>query len=1140
MLDTGKQTSITLVRGGDKLDYRITPPEQVIKRDGRVVAFDEARIELAITKCFSGLDSAPLSDVHSLVRQVTNIIAAKYTQPSVEQIQDVVETVLQSAGEYEAAKHYILYRAEKAKTREKRPIPDSVRSAFVESSKYFPTELQQLQFYDKYSRFDYNLGRRETWIETVDRSVGFLASLSNNSLGSETYERIRRFILEMRSIPSMRLLAMAGPAAERSNITVYNCSYMPVESIDSFVEALIISMSGCGVGYSVEKKYVENFPRIKRQTGKTTFPYVVEDSAEGWAKAVRLGAEAWFEGAEFSYDLSLLRPMGAPLKTKGGRASGPEPLRQMLEFMRSRILARQGTFLRPIDAHDIMCAVGNAAVSGGVRRTAMISLFDYDDDEMRLSKNGDFERDNSQRWNANNSAVWNDNRMGQPQFVSQFMEMVRSEKGEPGIFSRFAGSNMRPSRRQDADFGTNPCVTKDTWIFTSEGPRQVRDLLGRQHSTYINGSLYKTNEDGFWSTGVKDVYKLTTKEGYTLKLTENHKLKTLTKAGRAYKEEWKPISDIKPGDRLQINRHKDVDWDGEGTEEEGWLLGYFVGNGTFASETVARVIFAGEAGILMGKEALELGRKIGVVNSGLYETRTTLNTEILESDVLPGTGFGFQSAGIASLAKRFGIVKGKKTITKQIEKASSLFYTGFLRGLFDADGSVMGNSQGGLSVRLNQSNKKLLRATQRMLLRLGIASKLYLYRQVAGYKKMPDGKGGLKDYWCKANHELAITKANLEVFSDRVGLSKKDKKKALEDGLGSYGRRGLYKENFDVTVATIEQIGKEEVFDCSVPGANAFDANGFVSHNCGEILLRPWQFCNLTAAVARAEDTYETLKEKVEVASIIGTIQSMATNFPGLRPMWKKNCEEERLLGVDITGQMDSLVAQDKDVKASLRDYAVAVNVEYAQKLGINASASVTCVKPSGNSSQLLNCSSGLHARWSPYYIRNVRISAHSPIFKVMRDAGAPMDPENGQQAESATAWVVHFPVKSPDGAVTRNERTAVEQCEFWLQNKLYWTEHNPSCTITYKEDEVIDLMKWVWDHREVLGGLSFLPAFDAQYDQMPYMEITEAEYNKLASEFPKIDFSKLYYYEEEDLTTAAQELACVSGACEVDFSPKK
>jgi ribonucleoside-diphosphate reductase alpha chain len=273
------------------------------------------------------------------------------------------------------------------------------------------------------------------------------------------------------------------------------------------------------------------------------------------------------------------------------------------------------------------------------------------------------------------------------------------------------------------------------------------------------------------------------------------------------------------------------------------------------------------------------------------------------------------------------------------------------------------------------------------------------------------------------------------------------------------------------------------------------------------------------------------------VATIIGSIQSMATNFPGLRPMWKQNCEEERLLGVDITGQMDSLAAQDAQFKRQLREISIEVNRVTAAALGINQSASITCVKPSGNSSQLLNCASGLHPRWAPYYVRNVRVSIHSPIYKVLRDAGVPMDPENGQNVDNATTWVVHFPMKAPEGAITRSDVSAIQQCEFWLQNKLFWTEHNPSVTITYSPDEVLEVMKWVWEHREQVGGMSFLPTFDAQYDQMPYVEIAKEEYERLAAEFPEIDFSKVWRYEESDLTNAAQELACVGGSCEISLT---
>lgn len=731
----------------------------VLKRNGKEVVFSSQKITNALNKCFKGMQKEPSVPIDSIVRHIVEEVNKKYSSSvSVEQIQDIVEFTLHQFDEFDAAKSYILYRAKRNEIRNAIQVPAEIVQAFNDSDQYFPTPIQKFQFFDKYSRFNYDLGRRETWIETVDRSVNYLHDLAGDRLDSSVYQRIRKNILEMRSMPSMRLLAMAGPAAHRNNMAIYNCSYQPVESVDSFVEALLISMAGCGVGYSVENQYVRNFPKVAIQSGLAR-TYVVEDTTEGWANALRTGLETWFSGDDIIFDFSLIRPVGTPLRVKGGRASGPEPLRNMLSFIRERILKRQGQYLRSIDAHDIMCAIGNASISGGVRRTALISLFDYDDNDMLMSKSGDFETHNMQRWNANNSTVWPEGGITQQQFINQFLEMVNTGRGEPGIFNRESANQLKPMRRKAAVFGTNPC---------------------------------------------------------------------------------------------------------------------------------------------------------------------------------------------------------------------------------------------------------------------------------------------------------------------------------------------------------------------------------------GEINLRPWQFCNLTAAVARFDDDFESLKDKVEVATIIGSIQSMATDFPGLRPIWRENCEEERLLGVDITGQSDSKIAQDGLIKEILRNHAIEVNREYAQKLGINQSAAITCVKPSGNSSQLLNCASGLHARWAPYYIRNIRVSTHSPLFQTLKDAKVPMDPENGQTAEDAITWVIHFPMKSPDGAITRNDVSAIQQCEFWLQNKIFWTEHNPSVTITYKPDEVLELMKWVWDHRNMVGGMSFLPSSNANYAQMPYEEITENEYNQKISEFPDIDFSRIWLYESSDLTNAAQELACVSGSCEL------
>ncbi|MEN9934495.1 MAG: hypothetical protein RLZZ387_1074, partial [Chloroflexota bacterium] len=729
--------------------------------------------------------------------------------------------------------------------------------------------------------------------------------------------------------------------------------------------------------------------------------------------------------------------------------------------------------------------------------------------------------------NANNSAVWPRGGLTQQEFIKHFMEMVDSERGEPGIFNRESTNVMKPARRKEGDFGTNPCITGDSWVLTANGPRQVVNLLGVQHTTIVDGQRYETTAEGFWETGVKPVLRLRTKEGHTLRLTANHKVLAVPYISRKIERpEWVEAGSLKPGDLIKIHNHREFAWEGDGTREEGWLLGSLVGDGTFDQKS-ARLTFWGEHRAEMAERAVSMLRLSVSARSDLKGFSQDEQDRTI-----------VQSAGLRDLAADYGIYRGVKTIGPLVEQASSSFYRGFLQGLFDADGTVIGTQSKGVSVRLAQSDAALLEAAQRMLLRLGISSALYTNRRPAGARLMPDGQGGVREYEARADHELVIANDNLQVFAEIIGFSEPGKKARLEQKLAGY-QRVPNRERFVATIESIEADGEEMVYDCSVPDINAFDANGLYVHNCGEIVLRPWQFCNLTAAVARADDTFETLRDKVEVATLIGTIQSMATHFPGLRPQWRQNCEEERLLGVDITGQMDSAAAQDAQVKRRLKEIAIEVNRQTASVVGINQSAAISCVKPSGNSSQLLNCASGLHARWAPYYVRNVRVAAHSPLFKVLRDAGVPMDPENGQTPENANTWVIHFPVKAPEGSITRNQRSAVEQADFWLQNKLYWTEHNPSCTITYKPDEVLDLMKWTWEHRDQIGGLSFLPSFDAQYAQMPYVEITKEEYERLAASFPEIDFSRVWRYEEEDLTSAAQELACVSGACEIEVVPQ-
>lgn len=651
-------------------------------------------------------------------------------------------------------------------------------------SNTFDSPLQELQFYDKYSRWNAIAGRRETWGETCLRVHHFFYAqiegadnvppMQPTKLTATEWNELFAAMLNMEVMPSMRIVQMAGPALERCNVGAYNCAYLPLDSWQAFGELLYILMQGTGCGFSCEADYIDSLPRIKKQKG-SLLPHVIPDTTEGWCHALVTGLMAWAAGMDITFDYSQIRPQGAVLRTKGGRASGPEPLRQLLDFTRNRLLAKQGRRVDPIDAHDIACFAGQIVQVGGVRRAAEISLSDLEDRDLRDAKTGNWTERNIQRSMANNSAVYN-GRPASVDFLEEWIALAKSGSGERGIFNREGTIGQRPSRRSKrSDFGTNPC---------------------------------------------------------------------------------------------------------------------------------------------------------------------------------------------------------------------------------------------------------------------------------------------------------------------------------------------------------------------------------------GEIVLRPRQFCNLSIAIARPDDTEESLTRKVRIAAIYGTLQSTLTKFNYLSQEWQANCEEERLLGVDITGQMDCPLLQPKygygdpwddegaygrrTFLSKLRDVAIATNKDYAGRLGIPASAAVTCVKPSGNSAQLFNCSSGLHPRYAKFYIRRVRIGAYTPIAKFLKDADVPWHPEVGQSVEGASVLVFDFPVASPEDAITRHDMGAVEQLENWFAWKEAYTEHNPSVTIYIDEAEWLEAGNWVYQHFDRIGGLAFLPKDQTAYTLAPYEEITKEQYDHLSLQLPPLLFDRLADYEKEDMTEVNREFACTGDRCEI------
>jgi ribonucleoside-diphosphate reductase alpha chain len=753
--------------------------KKIEKRDGNVVPFDLERITNAINKAMSNTKEGSHSDAQTIAKRIQRELEKikkrfKTFLPTVEGVQDAVESELIRSNYAKTAKAYILYRKERERIREQsRQIPAHVKALAEKSKHYFKNPLSEFVYLRTYARWIEDEQRRETWVETVNRYMDFMKSQLGTKFTQKDYDELTDAILRQEVMPSMRLLQFAGKAARATNVCAYNCSFIAPARLQDFGEVMYILMCGVGAGFSVESRVVQQLPQIQMQTGEKLNRHTIADSKEGWCDALVLGMKTWYGGKDIEFDYTLLRPAGARLKTIGGKSSGPEPLRALLNFTRATTLKRQGRRLTNIDVHDILCKIGEIVVSGGVRRSAMISLSDLDDVLMRDAKKGQFYYTEPQRMIANNSAIYNE-KPSNEEFLDEWLALIKSGSGERGIFNRGILATTLPDRR----------------------------------------------------------------------------VKFLTQRG------------------------------------------------------------------------------------------------LVSQDIIRGT-------------------------------------------------------------------------------------------------------------------------------------------------LGT--------------------------------------------NPCGEIILQSKQFCNLTEVIARETDTTQTLLKKIRLASMLGTYQATLTRFPYLSKTWKKNCEDEALLGVSITGQWDCKAVRDGDVLKKLKQKAIDVNKQYAKRLNINPSTCVTCVKPSGTVSQVVDCASGMHPRYSPYYIRRIRISATDALFKMLKDQGVPYHPEVGQTIEGATTFVIDFPVKAPSHATFKNDLSAIEQLEHWKCVKLNYTEHNPSVTISVSDNEWIAVANWLYANWQIIGGLSFLPRSNHVYQLAPYEEINRSQFEALLNKFKGVDYSKLILYEKTDETELKRELACVGNSCELN-----
>jgi len=1243
-------------KGGEKEKVFVA---SVQKRGGSVVPFDVERIVTAINKAMiqTGEGSEEearlvankvLSDLVRIVKKHKNFI------PTVEGIQDSTEKELILSEYVKTAKAYILYREKRSKLREKGlHVPEKVKRLATESKRYFRNPLGEFVYYRTYSRWIDAEGRRETWIETVDRYISFMKeNLGKSKLKESEYAEIREAILKQEAMPSMRLLQFSGTAARTTNVCAYNCSFIAPESFRDIAEIMYVSMCGTGAGWSVESQNVQKFPQIKLQTGKKLPVHTITDSKEGWCDAFIFGANAWVSGSDVEFDYSQLRPAGARLKVMGGKSSGPEPLRRLLNFAREKMFKRQGKRLSNLDVHDIICMIGDCVVSGGVRRSAMISLSDLDDQEIRDAKKGQFYVNEPQRSLANNSAVYIQ-KPSNAEFLNEWVALMNSGSGERGIFNRGSLAKTLPERRLkvlkgyfDASgktligsIGTNPCVTGETLVYMADGRGHVpiKQLAeeGKDVPVFCyddRGKIVIRTMRNPRVTGVgKEVYKVTLDDGSTITATNNHKFRLRT---GGYRE----VKDLKRGDSLAVLTKfeaslKDIFPGANSRSQDYWWLN----NGKSRNNAEHRLIASFHYNTLIPKGVVVHHKDRNARNNAPenLEIMSKMAHDALHGNLMTGDNNPMRRAQTEWTAEQWRAYKQKHSennsgeknkrysgVTEDELRKHALALTKNLGRRFSNNDWLDYAKRNNLPQSFSKWRKDhlggVLGLAKWSALECGfehvdtdprVLSSYTRYTKEGYDCEIVDGQIHMNKQCevCSAPFQASITTREYGVCSISCGLKKKwsdktfhqetvskirkshdkRKEKRREVQLATYtgllfslGRTPLKSEwvtackkarispeisrmsspfrtyhdlqtaaqFFNHRVASVEFVGYENVYNGTVDEFHNFFVGGFVGTTkngkrkivylnnlqCGEIILQSKQFCNLSEVVARREDDEKSLLRKVRVATILGTYQSTLTNFPYLSKEWKEHCDAERLLGVSITGQWDCPAVRDAEVLKKMKKESIRVNQIYAKRFGVNASTCITCVKPSGTLSQTVDCSSGMHPRHAPYYIRRIRISATDTLFKMLKDQGVPYHPEVGQPAESAMTYVLEFPVKAPGGSIYKNDLTALEQLVHWKLLKENFTEHNPSVTVSVGDNEWIAVANWLYEHWDIIGGLSFLPRDNHVYQLAPYQEIDEKTYHEMARRLAHIDFSKIITYEKQDDTEVKKEMACVAGVCEI------
>lgn len=946
--------------------------------------------------------------------------------------------------------------------------------------------------YRTYSRWLDDLKRRETWEDAVQRYADYLSPRVPADL-KESFNSSIAKIKNKEVMPSMRLLWSAGPACEENNFAAFNCAYVALDSSDKFGEMLYVLMHGTGVGYSVERQYVGELPEVPQQLTKHNDQFIIADSKLGWKLAYDYCINMLYDGYIPSFNYSLIRPKGARLKTFGGRASGPQPLKQLLEFTIKIFTNAAGRKLNSLEVHDLCCMIANCVVVGGVRRSACISFSNLSDQRMKHAKDGQFWLENPQRSMANNSIAYTE-KPDCGMFMEEWLNLMRSGSGERGIINTqaLAKKGQFFNRKDVGKLRTNPCQPAFAKVITPDGLREFGDI---KVGSYVWSGSQFTKVVDKWFTGVKPVYKYSTTCGSFIG-TDNHRI-----VQQSEKVEVRDATaiDICVGPQQDniVHNYTDI------------MDGLLIGDGSVhkASNNLVYLNIGSKDQDYFDffKQAPEkyiiVDRRVAFKNG--WEVLSTVTAE--------------------ELPKTYD-----REIPDRFHKGSPNTVCGFLKGLFSANGSIAGKR-----VTLKQTSYKLITQVQDMLSSVGIPS--YITVNKSRLNTFSNG-----DYVIKESYDLNITTGR-EAFRNQIGFIQQYKIDALDDIIDTVSS-SRSKQTYEII--SKEYLGDFEVFDMTVAAdEHTYWTGGLLVSNCGEALLPDRGLCNLTEVLVRPKDTTETLKDKIASAVLLGCLQSTLTHFPNVSQEWKENAEAERLLGVSLSGTCDSQLFKKVDDKtkqlvAELRKYAHECANTYAKMLLINNPLQITLTKPSGTVSQLCNTASGLHPRYADYYIRRVRVNAKDPIAKLLVDKNIPWNYEVGQTEAEHTTLVFDFPMKSPRGSINRHDWTAIEQLEYWSMFNQYWADGNPSVTIYVNDDEWVEVGAWVYRNWDQVCGLSFLPKDGGVYQLAPYEEIDAETYHNTIKNWKNIsiDFgTELSRYEMEDNTEGAKTYACVGGSCELN-----